>query len=195
MFAKLTREEVTGLPHPSTDASFCREIINRREPAESRGAGHASAAGRGLCGAPPTRRGKSLEPRPLGGGESRCRAHQEAGPAARGKRRARRRELAAQRPERIPAGTAFPARPLASPRFPGRAWVRGEEPGEGGERPSSRASREDPGELRRSAPGGLLSTRSQSGPVPAFPAAPSSPASVGLPSSPSAAAPALPHPR
>lgn len=130
---------------------------------------------------PPTRRRGVPRPRPSGGGA--CGAREAA--------RARRRELAAQRPERIPAGTAFPARPLASPRFPGRAWVRGEEPGEGGERPSSRASREDPGELRRSAPGGLLSARSQVRfRLSRLP--PSSPASFGLPSSPSAAAPALP---
>lgn len=69
---------------------------------------------------PPTRRRGVPRPRPSGGGA--CGAREAA--------RARRRELAAQRPERIPAGTAFPARPLASPRFPGRAWVKGEEPGE-----------------------------------------------------------------
>lgn len=201
MFAKLTREEVIGLPHSSTDASVRREI-NRREPAQCL---------RALV-TPPRRGRASVEPRPRGGehsvfrapptrrrGVPRPRPQEGRACGAREAVRARRRELVAQRPERFSSGTGSPARTLASPRFPGRAWVRGE----GGERPSPRASRKDPGELRRSARvRGWPPARPQcprrpplsqvSGPVPA---APSSPASVGSPSSPSPAAPAHPHPR
>ena len=65
----------------------------------------------GPPGVPPTRRRSLGSP-----------AHAEAGPAARGNRRARRRELAAPGTDRVPVGKASPALASASPRFPGRTW-------------------------------------------------------------------------
>lgn len=109
---------------PSTEASVGHVIS---EPAGAGGDSEDSAPldhslrpeeGRSATQSRPHEGGANRVPPTKGRGVARSPAHQEAGSAARGKKRKRRRELAVQSTDRVRAGTASPALAPASPRSP-----------------------------------------------------------------------------